>query len=504
MKEIRDILTIKNLSKSFGMVKALTDVSFSIRKGEIHTVLGENGAGKSTLVKIISGEEVPTQGVVELDGHPIKTYSPFAAHQMGIHMVHQELAVFENLTVAENIFPNYEFKKFGKIDYKALYEETRQKLELFGLKTINPNTQLASVTLAGQQVVEILRCIVGNPKVIILDEPTSGLNRIESDLLMGTLKRLKEEGITVIYISHRLQEIMQISDRITILRDGKLVTTLTNSESITENDLINGMVGRDLGNLYGIKTETGALGSELVFEVKGLSKKNGLKPVDLHLIRGEILGVFGLEGSGTHELSRMIYGLQHSDSGAVFVKGKKVEKVTPKNMVQENVMYLNNNRKLAGLLLNMPVTDNLSLPILSKISNKLGFIDFKKRNKTASDFIKRFSIKLPSLSEPPRNLSGGNQQKVMLSVCLVPNPEIVIINEPTRGVDVNAKMEIHNFLLEVASKGVGVIIFSSELPELMSLSDRILVMKNKALAGEIKCGNFTEQAIMRYATVGET
>jgi ABC-type sugar transport system ATPase subunit len=200
----------------------------------------------------------------------------------------------------------------------------------------------------------------------------------------------------------------------------------------------------------------------------------------------------------------MKYGLQHRDSGEIKKKGKKIEKLTPKTMVQENVMYLNNNRKLAGLLLNLPVTDNLSLPILSRISDRLGFIDFKKRNKTTADFVKKFSIRLSSISTPPRNLSGGNQQKVMMSVCLVPEPEILIINEPTRGIDVNAKMEIHNVLHEIASKGVGIIIFSPELPELMSLSDRILVMKNKALAGEVKCGNFTEQIIMRYATVGET
>jgi ABC-type sugar transport system ATPase subunit len=501
---MEDILTINGISKKFGVVKALDDVSFSVRKGEIHTVLGENGAGKSTLVKIISGEEAPDSGSIELEGQTIKTYSPFAAHQMGIHMVHQELAVFENLTVAENIYPNYDFRKNGKIDYKKLHEEASRQLGLFGLKTIVPDTPLASVTLAGQQMVEILRCIVANPKVIILDEPTSGLDNYESDLLMGILKRLKAEGITIIYISHRLQEIIRISDRITVLRDGKFITTLENSESVTEDDLINNMVGRDLSkSLYGIKTKTGGSGGEPVFEVQNLSKKNGLKPVDLALTKGEILGVFGLEGSGVNELSRMMYGLEHKDTGSFFIKGKKLEKITPRKMVRENVMYLNNNRKLAGLLLDMPITDNLSLPVLSKISGRLGFIDFRSRNKIALDFVNRFSIVLPSLSANPRSLSGGNQQKVMLSVCLVPNPEIVIINEPTRGIDVGAKTEIHKFLLELAGHGAGVIIFSSELPELMSLSDRILVMRNKALSGEVKSGDFTEHSIMRYATVGE-
>jgi ABC-type sugar transport system ATPase subunit len=242
---------------------------------------------------------------------------------MGIHMVHQELAIFENLTVAENIYPNYDFKKIGKIDYKKLYEETKQKLEMFGLKTINPDTPLASVTLAGQQMVEILRCIVAQPKVIILDEPTSGLNNRETDSLMNILKHLKDEGITVVYISHRLKEIMQISDRITVLRDGRLVTTLVNNDRITENDLINNMVGRDLsGSLYKIKTEPGNPDGSVALEVKGLAKKNALNTTDLTLRRGEVLGVFGLEGSGVTKLSRMMYGLERKDTGEIFVKGK--------------------------------------------------------------------------------------------------------------------------------------------------------------------------------------
>jgi ABC-type sugar transport system ATPase subunit len=496
-------LTISNVSKSYGVIMALRDIGFSINKGEIHTILGENGAGKSTLVKIISGEEIPDTGFIELDGQKPKSYRPSVAHSMGIHMVHQELAVFENLTVAENIYPDYDFKKAGKIDYKKLYEETKKKLEMFGLKTINPDTPLASVTLAGQQMVEILRCIVARPKVIILDEPTSGLNNRETDSLMTILKHLKDEGITIVYISHRLKEIMQISDRITILRDGKLVTTLVNDDRITENDLINNMVGRDLSeSLYKIKMAPGNPGGPVVLDVRGLAKKNALNTTNLTLHRGEVLGVFGLEGSGVTKLSRMMYGLEHKDAGEIFVKGKKINPVNPRNMIRENVMYLNNNRKLAGLLLNMAVTDNLSLPVLSKISTRFGFINFRNREKIALEYVDKFSIVLSSLKTPPRNLSGGNQQKVMLSMCLVPEPEILIVNEPTRGIDVGAKTEIQKFLFEIAAKGVGIIVFSSELPELMCLCDRILVMRNNSRAGELSCGEYTEQAIMRYATVG--
>jgi ABC-type sugar transport system ATPase subunit len=496
-------LTINNISKSYGVIKALQDVQFSIAKGEIHTILGENGAGKSTLVKIISGEEIPDSGFIGLDGQKFKSYKPVTAHAMGIHMVHQELAIFENLTIAENIYPKHNFRKLGKIDYKKLYAETKKNLEMFGLKTVNPDTSLASVTLAGQQMVEILRCIVAHPKIIILDEPTSGLNNREAEFLINILKHLKEEGITIVYISHRLKEIMQISDRITVLRDGKLVTTLVNNTGITENDLINNMVGRDLsGNLYKIKMKSGNTDSSIILETKGLAKKNALDTTDLKLHKGEVLGVFGLEGSGVTKLSRIMYGLEQKDGGEIFVKGKKINTVNPRNMIHENVMYLNNNRKLAGLLLDMSVTDNLSLPVLSKISTKFGFINFRNREKISMEYVDKFSIVLSSLKARPRNLSGGNQQKVMLSMCLVPEPEILIVNDPTRGIDVGAKTEIQKFLFEIAAKGVGIIIFSPELPELMSLCDKILVMRNNAIAGELSCGEYTEQAIMRYATVG--
>jgi ABC-type sugar transport system ATPase subunit len=505
MEEKPDFLKISNISKSYGAVKALTDVSFSIRRGEIHTILGENGAGKSTLVKIITGEETPDNGHIELDGARVTSFSPRGAHKMGIYMVHQELAVFENLTVAENIYPDHSFKTGGRIDYKKLYEETKKKLDMFGLRTVAPDTPLASVTLANQQMVEILRCIVAGPKVIILDEPTSGLNDHETGMLMDILRRLKDENMTIIYISHRLREIMRISDRVTVLRDGHFAVTLVNDERLTENDLINNMVGRDLsGNLYKVKTQSGAQEGPPLLEVKNLVKKNTLRETSFSLSRGEVLGVFGLEGSGASRLSRMIYGLERADGGTVSVGGRGIRGVTPRALVRERVMYLNNNRKIAGLLPDMKITDNMSLPILAKLSGKLGFIDFRRLAGIAENFVRRFSIVLPSLAAKPKNLSGGNQQKVMLSACLVPEPEILIANEPTRGIDVGAKTEIHKFLLEIASRGVGVIIFSSELPELMSLSDRILVMRNHAVVGEVKCGEYTEQAIMRHAAFGES
>lgn len=493
-------LRINQITKRYGVVKALTEVSFSIKQGEIHTILGENGAGKSTMVKIMTGETTPDSGSIELFGQPVKTYTPAAMHAMGVYMVHQELAVFENLTVAENIYPYY--GQSGSINYRELYKETQAQLDLFGIKTIRPDELLGSVTLAGQQMVEILRCIVAKPKVLILDEPTSGLNDAEAELLMQILRRLKREGQTIVYISHRLKEIMQVSDRVTILRDGEYVTTLVNDEGLTENELINNMVGRDLNkSLYSNKAKAGTQSRDVLLEVRGLFKKNVLEKTDLVLHKGEVVGVFGLEGSGVNKLSRMMYGLERKEGGKIFVKGQEVSRVKPKQLVQKKMMYLNNNRKVAGLLLDMSVSDNVSLPIMKRVSGAMGFINFRSLGQIATEFVHKFSVALPSLATHPRNLSGGNQQKVMLSMCLAPSPEVLVVNEPTRGIDVGAKAEIHDFLLDIAEKGVGIVIFSSELPELMSLSDRILVMRNHAIVKDIPCTDFSEQTVMRYATV---
>jgi ABC-type sugar transport system ATPase subunit len=496
-------LKINGISKDYGVVKALKNVSFSIEKGEIHTILGENGAGKSTLVKILKGETAPSSGSIELDRQIIRAYTPSAAHAAGIHMVHQELAIFENLTVAENIYPNFKEKRAGRIDDKKQKELTQKQLALFDIQTITPDQPMASVTLGGQQMVEILRCIAAKPKVLILDEPTSGLNDNEADKLMRILKQLKAEGITVVYISHRLKEIMRISDRITVLRDGEYVTTIKNTDSLTENDLINCMVGRDLSeSLYSRKEHSSADKSVVLLEVKELSKKKALNSTSLKLHKGEVVGVFGLEGSGMSKLSRMIYGLERRDSGDVYVKGRRVRKLNPRSMVDMRVMYLNNNRKQAGLLMDRSIAENVALPIMRRLSGFLGFIHIKKQNEIAREFVDRFSIALPSLYTTPKQLSGGNQQKVMLSACLAPEPEIMIVNEPTRGIDVGAKAEIHKFLLNIAGKGVGVLVFSSEIPELMTICDRIMVMRDNSIVGELVSKDFDEQPIMQFAAVG--
>lgn len=495
-------LIIDNISKSYGVVQALKNVSFTIAKGEVHTLLGENGAGKSTLIKIISGEEAPDTGTITLDGETVKNYSPMVAKAMGIAMVHQELAIFENMTVAENIFPTMEFlTKSGAIDKRRLIKEAQEKIDLFGMDLV-PTQRMDSLTVAQQQMTEILRAISAGSKLVLLDEPTSGLNKEETANLMKIIDALRSQGITIIYISHRIAEIMQISDRITVMRDGEYITTFINDENLKEIDLISRMVGRELtGSLYKRKTYTGEARGEVMFEVKGMNKKNAVYDIDFQLHKGEVLGFFGLEGSGTNSVSRMIFGLEAMESGEVQFKGEKISKVNTTTMVDKKIMYINNNRKQAGLLLDSSTLNNMSMPVLKDFS-KGAIIDNKKLIEHTCRFIDAFNVVIPSVYQKPRNLSGGNQQKVLMSICLGKDPELLIINEPTRGIDVGAKAEIHRFLLNEVEKGVGLIVFSSELPELMSLCDRIIVMKNKRIVGEISKEEISEESIMTIAAGG--
>ena len=495
-------LIIDNISKNYGVVRALKNVSVTIKKGEVHTLLGENGAGKSTLIKIINGEETPDTGSITLDGKTVKHYSPHVAKSMGIAMVHQELAIFENMTVAENMFPTCEFlTKSGAIDKKKLVEEAQKKIDLFGMDLI-PTQKMDTLTVAQQQMTEILRAISAGSNCVLLDEPTSGLNREETKNLMKIINTLRSQGITIIYISHRIAEVMHISDRITVMRDGEFVCTFVNDHKLKEIDLISRMVGRELTkSLYARKEYTDKIDDELLFEVKDMSKKNAVYDIDFKLKKGEVLGFFGLEGSGTNSVSRMIFGLEGMETGEIYFKGKKINKVTTTEMVGKKVMYINNNRKKAGLLLDSSTLNNMSMPVLKSFS-KGTIINNKKLTDHTIKFVNAFDVIIPSVYQKPRNLSGGNQQKVLLSVCLGNEPELLITNEPTRGIAVGAKAEIHKFLLDAVKKGVGLIVFSSELPELMSMCDRIIVMKNKQIVGEISKEEISEELIMTIAAGG--
>jgi ABC-type sugar transport system ATPase subunit len=494
-----DFIQIHGITKSFGVVKALKNVDFGIAKGEVHALLGENGAGKSTLVKIIMGEETPDSGSIQIDGKPIKIFSPEHSHHLGISMVHQELAVFENLTVAENIFPTRFFtNNIGAIDWKTLNRYAEESIALFNID-IKPTQKMDSLTLAQQQMVEILRCISNNQQIILLDEPTSGLNSEETVKLMNIIRDLRKKGITFIYISHRINEVLEISDKITILRDGRYVCTYINDNNLTEDDLVSAMVGHELtASLYSKKVFLNASDNPVLFKVEGLAKKNSLNPIEFELHEGEIIGFFGLEGSGMNTVSRMIYGLEGKQAGEITFKNEKLTKISPPELIKKKILYLNNDRKKAGLLLDSGASDNMMMPKIDELST----LTILRKNAIADyteKYINLFSIVIPNIFTKTRNLSGGNQQKLMISMCVGTEPELMIVNEPTRGIDVGAKSEIHKFILESAKQGTGFIIFSSDLPELIGLCDRIYVMKKKSIVGELKGDAIDEESVFALA-----
>jgi ABC-type sugar transport system ATPase subunit len=492
------LLELKDVSKAFGPVQALEKVSFRIAHGEIHAVLGENGAGKSTLMKIISGNLRPDEGSIVLAGKDVTKLDPKMAQSLGIAMVHQELSIFENLTVAENIIPpEASANRLGILDRQKLYRMSEEWLSLFNLD-IRPNEKMTNLSLAEQQVIEILRAISMKPKLLILDEPTAALSSSEAENLFEILKRLRGEGITTLYISHRLSEIMLLADTITVLKDGAHVSTVPRHQITSEDELISMMVGREIEHIYGRKKTGGSRDQRTLLEMNGVTGKNGVRDITLQLHPGEIVGLFGLEGSGRNELAKMICGLEPVGSGSIVLNGSAVEEMSPQLAVDNGLVYLSRNRKEAGLFMDMTASDNLACPILSRLSRN-GFLMDSEIARVAEYFVSKFGIVMPGIGCKPRNLSGGNQQKLMLSICLAVEPKCLIANEPTRGVDVGAKGEIHRYLIDIADQGTCVLLISSELPEIISLSDRVLVMKNGRLVGELPGSDATEESIMTLA-----
>ena len=489
------ILALDRISKSYGAVDVLQAVSFSVRRGTIHTLLGENGAGKSTTLKIIKGEVRPDGGTVSIDGRTVDEFTSANAERFGIAMVHQELAVFDNMSVAENIFVDRPPLRAGLIDSGAMHAKTDELLALFGL-AIDPRERAINLTPGQRQIVEILRALAAERKIIILDEPTSGLNAHEAEVLLGVLKQLRDRGQTILFVSHRLADVLSISDAITVLRDGRLVETLANS-GLAEADLVTRMVGRELG---GVQTRQTAapLDAPVVFEGEALSRAGAFENVSLQLRRGEILGIYGLEGSGTVELSRALFGLDPIDAGRLKVGRKPIREIEPLSLIAHGVSFLNSDRKAAGLFMTRSIADNVAAPVLKRHS-RFGLLRSRGLVDEALAAIRRFAIRVGSAHATPASLSGGNQQKVMLSACLASGPEIVIINEPTRGIDVGAKAEVYKTLNGLADAGKGLLTFSSELPELLMIADRILVMRGRRIVGALAGAERTEERVMELA-----
>ena len=486
------ILGLVGVSKSYGAIKALNNVSFSVARGEVHAILGENGAGKSTTLKIINGEIEPDEGELRIAG---RTTSARDRAQGDIAMVHQELAVFPNMSVAENIFVGRLPRKGGRIDFARMYSRTRELLSLFGL-TLDPREILGQLTPGQQQISEILRAVESNASLLILDEPTSGLNNVEAETLVSLVKRLRDSGHTILYVSHRLHEVLDIADHITVLRDGEFIGTLKN-EGLSEDDLIRRMVGRNLAP-PALPDPDQLNSAEVALRVSNMTMPGSFEDMGLELRRGEILGVFGLEGSGAEAFSRAIFGIVPPVSGRTELLGLPVHDLTPAALMGRGMSYLYSNRKEAGLYMERTIADNISAPVLDRLSNR-GLVDRGAVKALADEDIRRFAIRTPGPESLPRQLSGGNQQKVMISACLASAPEVIVLNEPTRGVDVGAKAEVHEAARHEAANGRALLVFSSDLPELLRLAHRIVVMRSRRHAGELSGADMNEEAVMALA-----
>ncbi|EFA4878494.1 sugar ABC transporter ATP-binding protein [Escherichia coli] len=492
-------LQMKHITKRFPGVLALNDVQFTIRRGEVHALLGENGAGKSTLMKILSGVYQPDEGEIIFEDKPVSFSDPLSAQNVGITIIHQEFNLFPELTVEENIFIGREFckKNRWRLDEKQQRQATIEILQKLNL-AIKPDTLVADLTVAQQQMVEIAKAISVNARILIMDEPTAALTETEIESLFRVTRLLKEQGTGIVYISHRLEELALIADRATVMRDGQYISTV-DYECVKISDLIAMMVGRDLGNIYPRRE---ALQQRIpVLEVNGLTRKGVLNDINFTLYRGEILGFAGLMGAGRTELARAIFGADSIDSGTLKLNGKETVIKDISDAIQQGISYLTEDRKKEGLALNLSVERNIMLGNYPEYSDRFGNIDSRRCQQTSEEQVKALRIKTPNLEQAALNLSGGNQQKIIIARWVCKDTDILIFDEPTRGIDVGAKLEIYELMNRLVAKGKSIIMLSSELPEVLGMCDRILVMRSGRITGELSAKEATQEKIMQYATL---
>ena len=478
---------------------ALNDVQFTLRRGEVHALLGENGAGKSTLMKILSGVYQPDEGEIIFEDKPVSFSDPLSAQNVGITIIHQEFNLFPELTVEENIFIGREFckKNRWRLDEKQQRQATIEILQKLNL-AIKPDTLVADLTVAQQQMVEIAKAISVNARILIMDEPTAALTETEIESLFRVTRLLKEQGTGIVYISHRLEELALIADRATVMRDGQYISTV-DYECVKISDLIAMMVGRDLGNIYPRRE---ALQQRIpVLEVNGLTRKGVLNDINFTLYRGEILGFAGLMGAGRTELARAIFGADSIDSGTLKLNGKETVIKDISDAIQQGISYLTEDRKKEGLALNLSVERNIMLGNYPEYSDRFGNIDSRRCQQTSEEQVKALRIKTPNLEQAALNLSGGNQQKIIIARWVCKDTDILIFDEPTRGIDVGAKLEIYELMNRLVAKGKSIIMISSELPEVLGMCDRILVMRSGRITGELSAKEATQEKIMQYATL---
>jgi len=501
---------MENISKAFPGVQALDHVNLDVCAGEILGLIGENGAGKSTLMKIVSGVYPADEGQIYLLGRPIEIQNPHHAQQLGISIIYQEFNLMPNLTVMENVFIGREPSRFSFIDRRQLQQRTQQLLDRLGVR-LSPTAIVRDLAVAEQQMVEIAKALSMKVQVLIMDEPTSALSETEVQTLFNIMRELKRHGISVIFISHRLEEVRMICDRVTVLRDGRNVGTLSAAEA-TEDALIRLMVGRSLNEFFHQESAAQAApkpdGAEIALEVRGLTRKGSkldpsaivLDNVSFQLRRGEILGLAGLVGAGRTEVARALFGADARDAGEIYVDGKLADIRTPFDAIHYGIGFVPEDRKAQGLILNQALRMNLTLPSLVSLT-RFGFVRLAEEARRVQEYVGRLQIRTPSLDRVVRNLSGGNQQKVVISKWLMLRPKILIMDEPTRGIDVGAKAEIYSLMRQLVQTGVSIIMISSELPELLAMSDRVVCVAEGHVAAILDREEATPERVMRYCTI---
>ncbi len=494
-----DVLVLmEGIDKSFPGVHALDQAQFELRSGEVHALVGENGAGKSTLMKVLAGVYARDAGRILYQGKEVDVPNPRAAQQLGISMIHQELNLMPHLTLAQNVFIGREPRQGVRfvLDENKINAQTQALFDSMHLK-LDPRTKTSDLTIAKQQMVEIAKALSFNSRVLIMDEPTAALTEVEIEELFRIIRQLRDKGVGIVYISHRLEELKRIADRITVMRDGRYVGT-EEAATIPIERVISMMVGR---TIYESAPEVPERpNEEIVLEVRNLNRGDVIKDVSFKLKKGEILGFAGLMGAGRTEVARAVFGADPVDSGEILVQGKKVTIKQPRDAVAHGIGYLSEDRKRYGLALGMNVEANIVLAAFQKFLGWLGVVNDGKIRETGAKYVDALAIKTPSLQQKVKNLSGGNQQKVVVGKWLTANTDILIFDEPTRGIDVGAKSEIYHLLNNLAQQGKSIIMISSELPEILRMSHRIVVMCEGRITGELTAAEATQEGIMTYAT----
>ncbi|AQZ53703.1 sugar ABC transporter ATP-binding protein [Martelella mediterranea] len=492
------VLQIRDVSKVFGVVTALDNMKLDVRRGRVHTLLGENGAGKSTLMKILAGVYQPTSGHIRLEGADYQPKDPQDAAARGLAIVFQELSLCNNLTVAENVLATREPTVAGFINDRALVAMARALVADLGLP-IDVTDKVGDLSIAQRQLVEIAKGLSVDAKVVVLDEPTSSLSDSEAELLFAIIERLKARGVAVIYISHRMEEIMRLSDDITVIRDGCYVTTRARDD-VTIDELIALMVGRSMDQIYPPReVDAPAETVAPTFAVRGLSRDGEFEDISFEVRKGEVLGFFGLIGSGRSEVMNALFGVKTA-TGTVELDGKPLSITSPSVAIDQGIGFVTENRKEQGLVLSQSVASNVTMAAIGRFAARIGMMKQRAEDEAALEEIDRLSIKTASLDTPAGSLSGGNQQKIVLAKWLLTQPRVLILDEPTRGVDVGAKYEIYKIIRQLAAEGAAILLISSELPEVLGMSDRVVVMSEGRISATASGDQLTPETIMTFAT----